>query len=100
MYGQYPRTTILGIALGKRKPTVEDMVKGDGTSYRLYLYVADMAIWLWTILFKGHSCRPYNVGSTEALTIAELAHDLSETIKQTVRWRSGESEKASKGFRN
>ncbi len=50
------------------------VVKGDGKSVRSYLYASDLAVWLWTILFKGKASEAYNVGSDQVVTVAELAH--------------------------
>ena len=48
-------------------------ITGDGTTYRSYLYAAELAAWLWVLLVDGSPGRAYNVGSGEALTVAELA---------------------------
>jgi nucleoside-diphosphate-sugar epimerase len=52
-------------------------VTGDGTPYRSYLYVADLAVWLWTLLLQGQPGRAYNVGSDEPITVGDLARRVS-----------------------
>ena len=52
-------------------------IAGDGTPFRSYLYASDLALWLWTLLVGGQPGRAYNVGSSEPVSIIELAERIS-----------------------
>lgn len=55
-------------------------IQGDGTPLRSYLYAADLAHWLWVLLFDAPSGRAYNVGGAEALSIGDLAHRVNRVL--------------------
>jgi len=59
-------------------------IKGDGTPRRSWLYMADLATWLWTLLTEAQPNRAYNVGSDEGYTIAEAARLTAATLNPTL----------------
>jgi len=60
-------------------------IAGDGTPVRSYLYAADLAIWLWTILFKAPPLEAFNVGSEEDISISDLATLTVATLNPQLR---------------
>ena len=55
-------------------------IAGDGTPRRSYLYAADLAVWLWTILFRAPALLAVNVGSARDVSIRELAEIVTATL--------------------
>ncbi|WP_288333092.1 NAD(P)-dependent oxidoreductase [uncultured Cloacibacillus sp.] len=49
-------------------------IKSDGRPLRSYIYIADLMIWLWTILLNGDNKQIYNVGGNKAISIKTLAN--------------------------
>lgn len=63
----------------------EITVNGNGSPIRSYMYQSDLAHWLLKLLQDGASGNAYNVGSNEAISIADLAflvRDLVSPEKQ------------------
>jgi nucleoside-diphosphate-sugar epimerase len=48
-------------------------IESAGTAVRSYLYVADLAAWLWLMLLRAPRGATWNMGSEEAVSIADLA---------------------------
>lgn len=71
----------IGNFIGSAMRNEDIRIQGDGTPFRSYLYAADLAHWLWTMLFDAPNGRAYNVGGAESLSIGELANRVNRVLK-------------------
>lgn len=60
-------------------------IQGDGTPMRSYLYAADLAVWLWTMLFRAPSMQPFNVGSGKDRSMRAIAEAVAAAIQPGIR---------------
>lgn len=58
----------------------EIVVGGDGTPIRSYMDQRDLAHWLLTLMTRGQAGQAYNVGSDQAISVAELAHRVRDLL--------------------
>jgi nucleoside-diphosphate-sugar epimerase len=56
------------------------IINGNGRPVRSYLYASDLTVILWHLLVRGNSCKPYNVGSNEGVSIRDLAEKVSSVL--------------------
>ena len=75
-------------------------VSGDGKAIRSYMDQRDLSNWLLTLLCFGHPGEAYNVGSDNALTIADLAEKVRDLISPGKEVMLAEKQTAHKDFRN
>lgn len=73
-------------------------LSSDGTSVRSYLYAADLAGWLWSIILRGNPGAIYNVGSSEEISIRELAVRVTAVLGSNVSVHVGDSAAPSQRF--
>lgn len=79
-YLPFDKHFAIGNFIGAAMRNEDIRIQGDGTPLRSYLYAADLAHWLWAMLFDAPNSRAYNVGGAEALSIGELAQRVNRIL--------------------
>ncbi|MDP2752671.1 MAG: NAD(P)-dependent oxidoreductase [Rhodocyclaceae bacterium] len=64
------------------------VVEGDGTPLRSWMYMTDLTVWLWTLLFRGVPNRLYNVGSDEAVSVGDAAQRVASLTNTSVIFKN------------
>ena len=78
----------------------EITVNGNGSPIRSYMHQTDLAHWLLTLLQHGTSGNAYNVGSNEAISIAEVAYLVRDILSPKKQVNIKASVNADNSIRN
>ena len=70
----------IGNFLGAAMAGTPIRISGDGTPLRSWMYMADLTVWMWTLLLRGERNRAYNVGSEATFSIADAARLTAQTL--------------------
>lgn len=70
------------------------VVQGNGTAIRSWMYMSDLTVWLWVLLFRGAPNRLYNVGSDEAVSVREAAYRVADITGTTVQFQNAPETRA------
>ncbi len=62
-------------------------ILGDEQTTRSYLYASDMAFWILKILAEGQSGQSFNVGSSQGITLLELAKTIASSVGEGIEIR-------------
>jgi dTDP-glucose 4,6-dehydratase len=63
----------IGNFIGDALSGIDIQISGDGMARRSYMYGADLAVALWTMLFKAPALEAFNIGSGQSMSILEVA---------------------------
>jgi nucleoside-diphosphate-sugar epimerase len=74
-------------------------IRGDGTAVRAYLYGSDMAAMVLTQMACGESGDIFDLGGTEVMTVADLAHVVAAQVRRTLDIRTNAAARPSRDDR-
>ena len=79
-------------ALHREDPAREEVllpIQGDGSQSRAFVYIEDFVDGFMLLLEKGSHLEVYNVGTTEEVTIRDLAHRVASQVDLRITLSTG-----------
>ena len=86
-YGQnlFGKQGIIAVALGKYLEKQKMTIWGDGETIRDYIYIEDLAEYLYQIIEKNIENEIFNIGSGEGYSINDILQTLNDVLPSTIQ---------------